>query len=180
MIILEPIKTTHEDYPFIEELFLSAFPDGERRELDQQRTNIDEDPRMQCLLIKEESDAKPVGFLTAWHFGKIVYLEHFAVSPSFRNKGLGGKALHIFMKSATKPIVLEVEQPTDSLSLRRVRFYESLDFKLWKNSTYVQPPYPGKEGLIPMMLMTYGAIREEESFQDVKKLLYKEIYRYEN
>ena len=177
MITLQSVNTSHKNYPFIEDLFLSAFPNTERRDIFEQRTYIDENDRMQCLLIKEEKNAMPIGFLTTWQFKKICYIEHFAVAPFTRNKGIGREALQTFLSQITTPVILEVECPVDPPTEKRIHFYENTGFQLWEKS-YFQPPYPGKEGLLPMLLMAYGNINEEISFKTVKDLLYREIYHY--
>ena len=48
---LTNIKTNHPHYPFVEKLFLDAFPESERRPVDAQRRNVDENETFSCYLL---------------------------------------------------------------------------------------------------------------------------------
>lgn len=77
------------------------------------------------------------------------------------------------------PIVLEVELPNDEMSIRRIGFYERVNYKLWKNE-YSQPPYRKGDEYLPMHLMVYGDLNSEKDFDRIKYNLYKEVYLVEN
>ena len=91
MIKFTPIDTKHPAYSNIEQLWLSSFPPDERRECQSQRHNTDNNPLFSCYLIEniENSQSTFIGFITVWDMGDFIYLEHFATSPSVRNKGYG-------------------------------------------------------------------------------------------
>ena len=57
---LTAIKTTHPHYPFVEELFLAAFPESERRPVEAQRLNVDGNARFRCYLLTEDDDAQGI------------------------------------------------------------------------------------------------------------------------
>ena len=74
---------------------------------------------------------------------------------------------------------MEVEEPNDEMSTRRIHFYKRLEFTLHKKP-YMQPPYRKGDNGLPMLLMTYGDIDMESDFEKVKKTLYKEVLRTRN
>lgn len=115
------------------------------------------------------------GFITWWDFGGFVYGEHFAMLPECRGAGIGGEVIDRFVADAGKPVVLEVELPTNGLARRRIGFYERHGFTLC-DAEYVQPPYDaGGEG-VPMRLMSHGMPLDAETFERVRDTLYAEVY----
>ena len=97
MIQLTEIKTTHENYTFMENLLETAFPLQERRNSDQQRKNTDENQLFHNALITD--DVLLIGLLTYWDFDTFVYIEHFAIDNSLRDRGYGSQALEIFFQN---------------------------------------------------------------------------------
>lgn len=115
------------------------------------------------------------GFITWWDFGGFVYGEHFAMLPECRGAGIGGEVIDRFVADAGKPVVLEVELPTNDTARRRIGFYERHGFTLC-DAEYVQPPYDaGGEG-VPMRLMSHGMSLDAETFERVRDTLYAEVY----
>ena len=107
--------------------------------------------------------------------GDFYYIEHFAIDPSLRNGGYGKRVLESIQTKLQGPIVLEVEEPTEEMSIRRINFYKRLNFTLHEKP-YMQPPYRTGDSGLPMLLMTYGDIDMEKDFDKVKNMLYKEVY----
>ena len=183
MIEIKQVKTQDEaDYAFVEKLMLTAFPQGERRDTVQQREYSDHNPRF-CNNIIGENDnekgtGKDIGMISYWTMGDFYYIEHFAIDPGLRNGGYGKRVLEMIKKQLKGPIVLEVEEPEDEMSTRRIHFYERLGFTLHRKP-YMQPPYRKGDSGLPMFLMTYGDIDMESNFEKVKKTLYKEVYGQE-
>lgn len=180
IIHLRAIHTDDKAYTFVENLYLSAFPEEERREVNLQRTNIDSNNRLTCYLI--EADGALAGFFTSWDMGNFRYIEHLAVSPEMRCSGVGGKALAEAFAGplAGKPIVIEVELPLENLSRRRIDFYKRINFKLWEKQ-YIQPPYDkSKQSGLEMRLMVRGSMEETKDFKEIQQVLYREVYGIRN
>lgn len=174
MLTHKNIKTTDQAaYQFIEELFINSFPCEERRELELQREFTDTNPLFTNILLLHQD--KPVGFITYWNFEEFCYIEHFAISPEARNGGYGKEALLLFDKLINKPVVLEVEHPTDEMSQRRIGFYTRLEYRLWENE-YMQPPYRKGDGFLPMHIMAKGDLNPERDFERIKNKIHKEVY----
>ncbi len=174
MIQLREIHTADTAYPFVETLWLEAFPDDERRATLAQRRNTDANPAFHCLLA--ESEGQAVGFFTYWDFGRYAYGEHFATDPQVRNHGYGGQIVAALLRHIGKPLVLEVELPTDEMSCRRVRFYERNGLRLWAEQTYLQPPYAAGKHALPMRLMATDGLTAAHDFADIVRTIHQEVY----
>ena len=105
----------------------------------------------------------------------LTFIEHFAISPSMRCKGLGSKMLKEFISSQDLPIILEVELPEDEISLKRIKFYEKNRFKL---NTYKYFQMPLRKSFLPkeMYLMSYPKSIAPEMFKEFQSAIYKTVY----
>lgn len=177
MVSFQEIKPDVGAYTFVEGLFLSAFPDEERRPESDQRENIANNPLVHCLLVSDAQGAL-LGFLTYWYFPEFTYVEHFAIASQARNQGFGGKVVAQFLKMQQRPVVLEAELPdANAMAARRLGFYKRHGFVPLPQA-YVQPAYPGRgTAVVPMVLLLstpVGAVAP--SFQTIKSTLYRSVY----
>lgn len=176
MIEIERLISSESPYyPFVAHLLTLSFPTEEYRPLEDWKRYTDEKQVFHNQVILD--NGQPVGVVTHWDFGSFCYIEHLAVSPEARNGGYGRKVMEQLQKRLGKPIVLEVEEPTDEMSRRRIGFYQRAGFMLWKKP-YLQPPYRKGDGMLPMHLMVWGALSEEQDFETVRETLYREVYGY--
>ena len=72
-------------------------------------------------------------------------------------------------------IVLEVEEPSDELSARRIAFYRRAGFELC-STPYQQPPYRKGDSYLPMYLMFHGWAADDTNYNTAKQAIYKNIY----
>lgn len=166
------------DLEFIQKIYIESFPPIERRPISEFLQLINDEEQFTVLLITE--DNKRIGFFTTWTFDKFTYAEHFAISSEFRNGGYGKLTLETFFITLEKPLVIEVELPTDDMAKRRINFYKRMGFKDWENIIYEQPPYEKKYSPLPMMLMTYGNIDLETDISYIKDKIYTKVYNVEH
>jgi len=160
--LLDRIKITYE----------SSFPEEERRVFFLVQKLITDEPAFAVYALLQ--DEEYIGFITTWTFEKFVYIEHFAIEPIARNSGIGAKVMMQFL-SKKQNVVLEVEEPRDDLSRRRVGFYVRLGFILDLHP-YFQPPYQEGGDRVEMRLMSKGDINMEQSFIEVCNILYEKVY----
>ena len=173
MVKLQEIGSEHEHYGFVEALLHTAFPENERRDDDRQRWNADNEELFHCLLA---SDGKsPVGVLTYWDFDTFLYIEHLAIDEALRGKGYGKDVLGTFLGSHTKPVVLEVEHPTDEASRRRINFYEHCGLALWR-CDYLQPPYRESDEWLPLYLMVTPGLSFEHDYELICQTIHQNVY----
>lgn len=157
----------------VEMTYVDSFPEGERRDFCLVRNLIEKEPRfLAYVLLKNNSY---VGFITVWQLNAFDYVEHFAIDPLARNGGIGARALKQFLSLSERPIVLEVEDPEDEMSRRRVGFYERLGFVLNRNR-YLQPPYRDGEPWLNLLLMSCGDIDLNLQFEHVKNEIHQYVY----
>ena len=105
-------------------LYCSAFPAEERRS-NITHGNALKDKRFHACQLVEGPQF--VGLLTWWQWPDMIYVEHLAIEEAMRGKGYGKRALQQ-LQELSRDIVLEIEPVRDSLTQRRLRFYQSCGF----------------------------------------------------
>lgn len=174
MIVLREIDTSDLCYAFVEHLWQSAFPIEERRDVDVQRYNVDRNDMFHCMLAEDKGQA--VGFFTYWDFETYCYGEHFAIDDVFRNQGYGRDVLSALLRHIGKPLVIEVELPSNALSLRRIAFYQRNGLRVWEHFPYVQPPYRTGGSSIEMLLMATSDLDPMNVGHKVVRTIYSNVY----
>ena len=150
----------------------ASFPLDEYRPCDEQRALL-ADARYRLHTITENGHA--VAFAATWDFDTFLFVEHLAVAPQCRNRGLGAALLARLQAEHPCRLCLEVELPQDDLSRRRIGFYERCGFT-FNEYPYTQPPITRGRQPVPLRLMsTNGALMPDE-FTAVRDTLYKEVY----
>ena len=166
------------DIEFVEKLYIESFPPNERRSVSKMHNLIEQNELFDVFLLFE--DNLRVGFFSLWTFDSFIYLEHFAILPEYRNGGYGKKSVHLIINETKLPLIGEIELPSASeIASRRLAFYERLGFKIWDIS-YVQPPYEEGFDPVPMKLISYRDIDLNQKQNEVKTLLYANVYQWEN
>ena len=114
--------------------------------------------------------------LAVWEFESFTYIEHFAVDPALRNSGTGSAMLQELVRKYQKQICLEVELPEDELTRRRIGFYERNGF-VFNEYPYIQPPISKGKSPVPLWVMTYGKGITRQAFEEMRKVLYRRVYK---
>ena len=161
--------TSQSDFSEIYRIMQASFSDDEYRPYDEQLA-LFEEPEYRIYYM-------PAGFLAVWEFESFIYIEHFAVDPALRNSGTGSAMLQELVKQSQKPICLEVELPEDELTRRRIGFYERNGF-VFNEYPYIQPPISKGKSPVPLRIMTYGEAITRETFEAMKNVLYRSVYKY--
>lgn len=171
--------TSQQEYLFVENLLRISFPASELRDDESQRYITDYNPLFSCYLISADAGEgrheMPIGFITVWALGEFHYLEHFAILPEMRNKGYGGQAIRQIKESFRGLLVMEVEQPLEEMSARRIGFYQRNGFVLCRQE-YAQPVCRKGEPAHPMCLMYAGRENIDSEFEMIKDTIYREVY----
>ena len=165
--MLQRINETN--FPEIYRIMQASFSNDEYRPYDEQLA-LFEEPEYRIYYM-------PAGFLAVWEFESFIYIEHFAVDPALRNSGTGSAMLQELVKQYQKPICLEVELPEDELTRRRIGFYERNGF-VFNEYPYIQPPISKGKSPVPLRIMTYGEAITRETFEAIKNVLYRSVYKY--
>ncbi len=164
---------TREAYPRVYEIMEQSFPKEEYRPYEGQLALAE---RANYRLYGEMADTgELLGFMAVWELEGYCFLEHFAVSPTERNGGLGTAMLRELKELYRVPICLEVELPRNGLTCRRVAFYKRNGFYL-NPYPYEQPSLGEGRAPVPLQLMTTGSMLTREAFENLKRVLYTEVY----
>ena len=164
--MLQRINETN--FPEIYRIMQASFSDDEYRPYDEQLA-LFEEPEYRIYYM-------PAGFLAVWEFESFIYIEHFAVDSALRNSGTGSAMLQELVKQYQKPICLEVELPEDELTRRRIGFYERNGF-VFNEYPYIQPPISKGKSPVPLRIMTYGSAITQDTFEEMKRVLYQRVYK---
>lgn len=160
-------------------LYEYSFPPEERRDFGLLLDIFKHKEVFKILVAHTDSD-EFAGFLSFWDFGGFVYVEHFAVCPDLRGNGIGEHILRYFVKSVSKPVVLEVEPPIKGdMTERRVAFYIRNGALLHDGIQYTQPAYSPELSPVELKLMSFGEI-DESQFPEIIRTIHKEVYGVEN
>lgn len=183
--MLQRINETN--FPEIYRIMQASFSDDEYRPYDEQLALFEEPeywiyymPAIGMERVGNHSTGNSTmhaaGFLAVWEFESFTYIEHFAVDPVLRNSGTGSAMLQKLVKQYQKPICLEVELPEDELTRRRIGFYERNGF-VFNEYPYIQPPISKGKSPVPLRIMTYGSAITQDTFEEMKRVLYQRVYK---
>ncbi len=173
MIHFHTLRSTDDQHwsSFVD-TYSTSFPLDEQRPTASIAALLTSEERFTAMVLLDK-DNNFVGILTTWTFDTFIYIEHFALHPALRSQGNGSIALQVFIQRNTLPIILEVEPPTDTLTQRRVSFYERCGLRLYDHP-YIQPPY--SPGLSPVPLQLMGTLSDTYPLKKMAAILHREVY----
>ncbi|MGL4722339.1 MAG: GNAT family N-acetyltransferase [Desulfovibrionaceae bacterium] len=164
-----------EDRENVINLYLSAFPEVERRSLAAIESLWKEDGV--CTFHGIYEDAEFVGFFSVWDCISFSFFEYVAIKEEKRGKGLAS-SIFLTLLQKYSPAICEVEIPElvkDShMAKRRISFYEKLGWSIL-DVDYLLPPLKSEDIEFPFYLMSYGGL--SGSVSDIVKRLYEVVYR---
>ena len=174
------IELNLEHFDHIFDLMEASFPTDEYRKREEQKLLFSE-PAYRVYGIFDDTNQGIVCFICCWNFENILYIEHFAVNPAYRNAGLGSRIIQEIptishMNLTDGVICLEVEPPETDDAIRRIEFYKRNGYFI-NEFEYVQPPLSSGKAPVKLMIMTYGKSLTELEFQELKHILYKRVYK---
>lgn len=174
---LSPLSINSELYTIVNQLWIEAFPENERRNTVLQKKMLAEDARF-CAYILQHTDSSQevLGAVYLWQFPEFVFIEHLVTAPQLRNRGFGARMITLLKERYHTPFVLEAERPTTALSKRRIEFYQRNGFQICSKE-YLQPPYHKEGEPIPMYLLTTDVNYTSDKYEEIVALLYKEVYQ---
>ncbi len=172
MLQIKKLTNDVKEIEFLKNLYEQSFPIEERRDFAKLK-DIYQNHLLELNLIKLNNEL--VGLLNYWDFNGFLYIEHLAVSPQYRNRNISSTILSQ-LNEKYPLIILEVELPTDELSLRRIKFYQRNGFSI-QPYKYYQPPYRKGENELEMHIMSNAknTIKEHE-YQDIIQEIRKKVY----
>ena len=174
MIKYLSVTTIDDPYmSFIKGLYMSAFPEKERRDWNQLLDMIENTPEMWLQLI--EADEQVIGFLVLWALEEWLFVEYFVIDPQHRGKNYGAQVMKELTDLRPANLILEVEPPESEDAARRIHFYERNGLHCLPFD-YLQPLYSNPEQSYPMLLMSNAVEKEEACFTEVISLIKQHVY----
>lgn len=175
-LLFERIQSgSHKYLKGLLDLYVDSFPPKERRNTcDLTRMLNNREMYFSGILV----DEVVVGFVVFWKFNGFLYIEHLAIYPCHRKKGIGRVVLKQLQKEGN-PILLEVEIPFDDVSNQRVIFYQGSGFKSLP-VYYNQPPYRKGESPVPMFLFSDKSDWETEILRSSIDFFQERVYLQNN
>jgi GNAT superfamily N-acetyltransferase len=156
-------------------IYTEAFPPDERRNVNEiGQIGLKNENFTFNLIVENKIE---IGLILSWAFPEFVYLEHFAVDFRRRGKGIGNRALQLWIEKQTLPIILEVEPPANDYSKKRIQFYQKLGFRVWQVN-YLQPPYSLDKQPVKLLIMSYGEINVEDNLAEITQILHTNVYGF--
>lgn len=160
------------DFDHIFALMDEAFPDVEMRTYEGQKALLSK--QNYKILIQYDGGCIE-SMMALWEFPHFIFIEHFAICKQKRGYGIGSLCLEEFLRDVQKPVILEVEPACDDITKKRISFYERRGFHLHTYS-YMQPPLRKDKGGCPLQIMSYPNALTLQQFEEMKDILYKEVY----
>lgn len=179
---LENVRTDVAAWEAAMEIYFEAFPEEERRTVDNIVGLLAGEPRYTFMVA--EVDGAVAGMVTTWTFGRFVYVEHLAVDHQLRGCNIGSGIVSALTGKLGLPVILEVELPDENgittaqkqQREARLRFYRRLGFRECA-LPYIQPSYKaGEPATLPLMLMEYGGRLLPDEFEMVRDTIHREVY----
>ena len=150
----------------------ASFPTDEYRPYDEQQALLQR-PYYRLVTLTEEGHV--IAFAATYSFPTFLFVEHLAVAPTHRNRGLGAQLLAQLQQESTVRLCLEVELPENDLARRRIGFYERCGFT-FNDYPYTQPPISKGRRPVPLRLMSTDGALTEAAFETIRDTLYRDVY----
>ena len=170
--MIEKLNASEFDKVF--EILKVSFPVDEIRTYKEQKALLS-NPLYHVFVSRENDEI--LGAICVWDFDETLFIEHFAVSPNSRGRGIGSALLKGALSLFKGRACLEVEPPNDSLSKRRIEFYKRNGF-FFNAYPYFQPAITKGTKAIPLFIMTSEREVDKDEFNCIRNLLYQKVYHY--
>lgn len=155
MQIIRLTATDHPLYKAFREIYDISFPIYEQRTVAQQQDAFS-DSRYHLDCYTDPVDQRLLGFIAYWRFDSYTYVEHFAIHPNERGKGLGGLILSKLIEQESGRVLLEIDPVKDDISAARLRFYRSYGFAETPFS-HVHPAYRSEYSGHALLVLSTGS-----------------------
>ena len=170
-MIFERITTpTHPFYADAIDLYKISFPRHEQREEASQK-EILQNPAYHFDVICDGGAF--VGEILYWDIGDALYIEHFCVLPSMRNRHYGQKILAAMQK---QPLILDIDPPVDAIARRRKGFYERCGF-VENPYSHIHPPYHQGNAGHELIIMSSPQMLKSDEYERFRRYLQNTVMK---
>jgi ribosomal protein S18 acetylase RimI-like enzyme len=176
MVVLKRITNAENDslnqlFP----LYTEAFPPEERRDIDQLKYLIENQPKIHFNIIEEAGEL--CGLFVYWDFDSFRYLEYFAIFPEKRNRKIGKQVLDYMAQHLKGSFIFEVEPAVNEITTKRISYYRRNGYEILEKD-YVQPSYrQNSEEGVPLWIMGNLEATQPHLLKEYIQTVKKEVYR---
>lgn len=172
---LQACQLQSQQLEHLEEMYISSFPECERRPWAQILAGVAVGFEARPLFHREQI----CGFVTIWRLPTGLYVEHLVVDAAQRGAGIGSKVmLDILAEARDRAVILEIEPPEQGIeAMRRQAFYQRLGLQPL-DYPYIQPPYEVGGSSVRLNLMSNQPLSLEQ-IERVVDDLYRIVYQVE-
>jgi GNAT superfamily N-acetyltransferase len=163
-------ENTKKHYKAAYELYQRSFPKEERRDLDEHEKVMQHRDYRFDVILEED---RLLGIMLFWETENFIFLEHFATLEDVRGNGIGSKALELF-KASGKTVILEIEPPTDTLTRRRLGFYQRNGMILNPHH-HIQAKYRVNDVDLELKIMSYPKELSEREYAEFYAYMKREV-----
>lgn len=163
---MEIVRLTSADalpYKAFREIYDISFPIFEQR-TEQQQTDAFADSRYHLDCYTGNEPGRLQGFIAYWRFEDYTYVEHFAIHPDERGKGLGGQILSNLIEQESGRVLLEIDPVMDEISAARLRFYRSYGF-VENPYAHIHPAYRKEYPDHSLVVLSTGGMMSNAEYE---------------
>lgn len=158
-------------------LYEDSFPHYERRSWECQLLTLS-DNAFRAEVVVDSQSQMAVALIFYWVDDSMVYIEHIAVSEELRGQGIGAKLIaQLIGCFPDSLIVLEIDPPTDTISVRRLGFYLRLGF-LETGISFIHPSFATPATPHQLDLLSYPRKIEQSEFEGFQYFLKNRVLIY--
>ena len=154
-------------------LYIEAFPESERREIQQLEELLKTEPLMHFNAVECDGDLS--GLFVYWDLDGFYYMEYLAVFAEMRNKKIGQQVLDWIKVHLKGGCIFEVEPAETEMALRRIHFYKRNGY-LVLDKNYRQPSYKGDHEEFPLWIMGNDGEKLSEVLEGQIVVLKDKVY----
>lgn len=152
------------------ELYKNSFPKHEQRSHNSQYKILNYEEYHFDLIYDNDLF---VGIILYWEAQNFLYVEHFCINTETRNKKYGQRALEL-LNDSNKTVILEIDPPTDEISLRRKGFYNRIGYKE-NDYKHIHPPYNNKYIGHELVIMSYPNLINQSEYNEFEVYLKNKV-----
>lgn len=172
---LELIRITTLDDPLFKDawnIYQESFPDHEKRLLKSQQEIIS-NPLYYFMVLTISN--RVLGIALMWKTKTFTYIEHLAIAKEQRKKKLGTYLLEK-IKTKNQPIILEIDPPLDSVSQKRLSFYNKNGF-VSHEFNHIHPPYKALYCGHSLIILSYPNKIDTKTYSEFNHFLTEVIMK---
>lgn len=154
-------------------IYQASFPIFEQRTLKNQIEALEDEMYYSSIICEND---KLIGIIFYWKYGKYTYIEHLSISPSLRGKNYGSKILRDFCKD-NKDTILEIDNPIDEISIKRLKFYSKIGFKL-QDFEHIHPPYRQEYNGHYLKVLSFNRDLSKYEYDEFNTFLKTKVMKY--